>query len=169
MSRIFCCYAHFHINWLHTAEFLQLVKKCSTFYGTWRFITIFTSLQIDPIHSQMNPVNILIRSFFKIHFGFILLPVPKSPHSFSLLVFQLNVCMHSLYCPCVLHDQSVHPSWFDYANNLIFCINYVLCWTLVKKEYRHKKCELSTFYLTLNVQHLTANELTVVIIIKEVS
>jgi len=39
----------------------QLVKQCPAFYGILRFITVFT---LEPIMSQLNPVHVIIPSFF---------------------------------------------------------------------------------------------------------
>jgi len=57
----------------------QLLKKFPTFYGTWRFITAFTSAHhLSSILSQLNPVHTPASQFLKIHLN-ILPSTPGSP------------------------------------------------------------------------------------------
>jgi hypothetical protein len=51
----------------------QLLKYFSTFYGTRRFITVFTrALAQVPILSQINPVHTTLTYFSRIHFNIII-------------------------------------------------------------------------------------------------
>lgn len=58
----------------------QLVKKLPSFYGTQRYVTMFTRIPpLDHTLSQINPVHILTLCFFTINFNIIHPLTSRSP------------------------------------------------------------------------------------------
>jgi len=57
----------------------HLVKKCSAFYGTRNFITVFKSPALGPYPGQIDPIRILSLYLIKINFNIILPSTPRFP------------------------------------------------------------------------------------------
>jgi len=96
----------------------RLGKKFSAFYGTLRFITMFSRVRAGLYLSNMNPVRNLTPYFPKIHSNIIL---PSTPMSYELsLLFrfsnQNSLCIFNLSHPCHMAHPS-RPPWFDDRNN----------------------------------------------------
>lgn len=78
---------------------LQLVKKLPIFYGTWRFMTVFTGAHcLPPVLIQINPVHTPSICFSNIHIN--ILSMPRSPkwslfrfpHKNSVTYFFSSIC-----------------------------------------------------------------------------
>jgi len=59
-------------------DILSKQNNGDAFYGIPQFTTVYTSLLLDLILSQVNPVNILTPYFLQIHFNIIIVTTPKS-------------------------------------------------------------------------------------------
>lgn len=57
----------------------KLIVQFPALYGTCKFITMFKSLPLDPILSQMGLVHIVQLCFCNIHFNMMLLLMSKPP------------------------------------------------------------------------------------------
>jgi hypothetical protein len=95
---------------------LPLVKKFSAFYGTRRFITVFTSARHLSILSELNLVHTPTSHFLKIHLNIILPSSPGSPQwSLSLRFYHQNTVHasslpHTRYMPRPSHScRFYHP------------------------------------------------------------
>jgi len=80
---------------------IQVVKKFPAFYGTQRFIAVFTRADHCPILSQMHPVHNLPPSFHEISSNIVLSLDLNYTSPFRLLVFPANLpcgdSLHSLF------------------------------------------------------------------------
>ena len=98
---------------------LQLVKKFPTFHGTWRFITILTSV----CHLSLSSAS-PIQSIY---------PHPTSWRSILILSTHLHLGLSSGLFPLFPHQDPIHPpllthtchmpspshsSWFYYLHNI---------------------------------------------------
>jgi hypothetical protein len=101
-------------------EFLQLLRLFPTFYGTTRFVTVYTPPPV-PILSQINPGQTLTNDVFKIH-SYIMLPfIPRSskrslsfrfPHQISICT---SLAAHTCYMP-----RSSHSFWLHCPINILW-------------------------------------------------
>jgi hypothetical protein len=97
---------------------LQLVKKFPAFYGTRRFITVFTSACHLSILRQLSPVHTTTSYFLKIHLNIILPSTPGSPHWSLSLRFPHQNPLHAspLHHPSYMPRPS-HSSRFYHPHN----------------------------------------------------
>jgi hypothetical protein len=94
-------------NWalLEKPPVVQLINNFPTFYGTWRFITVFTSPSLVPILNQINPFHTTQFSLSKIHFNIIHSPTSWSSY-WSLSGFPTNIlyaCLFPVNATCPAH------------------------------------------------------------------
>jgi hypothetical protein len=101
----------------------QLVKEFHAFYGTWRFITSFTSIhhmsQIDSVHTSPP-------YFLKIHFNIILPSTPRSSKwPLCLRSRQQNPVRTSPVSNTCHTPRPSHSSLYDYPNNIWWGVHLI--------------------------------------------
>ena len=97
----------------------QLVKKFPAFYGTRRFITVYTSGRHLSLSWASSIQSMPPFPFLKIHFHIIFPSIPRSSKWFFYLQVphQNPVCTSPVPHMChIIH--SCHSSWFDHPNHI---------------------------------------------------
>jgi hypothetical protein len=113
----------FQVNWLSntTERVLEkpsvalLLKNFPTFYGTRRFITVFTRA-LHWFLSRINPVHTITSYFTNIHINIIFPPTSNLPSGLFPFGFPTKYYTHSASLPCVLHVLSISSSLKDHSN-----------------------------------------------------
>jgi hypothetical protein len=134
---------------------LQLVKKFPAFYGTQRFITVFTrashlSLSWASSIQSRPPSHCL-----NIHFDIILQSAPGS-HKWSPSLrstHQKLVCTSIFPLTCYM-PRPPHPSRFDYPNNIYTTPTYGLVTQLPSSWDVHQKSQVFCTSKYCMVSHL---------------
>ena len=99
----------------------QLVKKFAAFYGTWRFITAFTSARHLSLSwaSSIQSMPLHTTSWRKIQLSFILPSTPGSPKWSLSLMFPHQYPVYASPLPHTRYmSDTSHSSRFDHPNNI---------------------------------------------------
>ena len=127
---------------------LQLVNKFCTFYGTWRFITIFKTNNCPyPKPSECNPHLLIL---FKLNFNIILPSMPRSskhslPSHFPPKSYTISLLPYT--CPA-------HPPWCDHHKNIWSGANTVKLHTVHSSLPAHYFHHFGSIYLPQNPQSM---------------
>jgi hypothetical protein len=142
----YCCCSSCSWVLLEKPPVVQLLKNFPKFYGTRRFITVFTrSLPLEP-HSS-NPYHPILS---KIHWNSLATYVLIFLVVSFLMAFPPISYTHSSSSPFMLHARSSHPTWLDHSN---YSWRRVHVMKLLIMQFSPTSCHLMSLRSKYSPQH----------------